>query len=303
MKAGRRERRAMLGGQGPGSPGWPPGAWIDATNWIQPGPGTRGWFSVRRLTDPCRLTSVELSDDALVLHGRAAFDEPALFVTRPVVGGEEEIPLELDGRDFTARIQVRDVLGHTQPDDPFGQRTTRVFRMRDAEGQQRVLLWTAGEDAVSWAEGGRVVTLTRSTGGYVNLHEAPVRTTALNIVAEGNELVVRGSDGVDVTFGWRRYLTESDDHLDVPCRRTVTADGWAAAADLDLLVPATVVKPSVDPLASLADWILFATRPDGSAHAVQCEPFLCSRLPLTITRGAHALAVRPHAGTLHVEVR
>jgi CDP-glycerol glycerophosphotransferase len=63
------------------------------------------------------------------------------------------------------------------------------------------------------------------------------------------------------------------------------------------------VKVSVDPLASLADWILFAVRPDGTSHAVQCEPFLCSRLPLTISRGQHALAVRPHAGTLHVEVR
>ncbi|MEU4193021.1 glycosyltransferase [Kribbella sp. NPDC026611] len=303
MKSGRRVRRAMLGGQGPGSPGWPPGAWIDATNWIQPGPGTRGWFSLRRLTDPCRLTSVEQTDDALVLHGTASFDEPALFVTRPVVGGEEEIPLEVSGRDFTARIMVRDVLGQTQPDDPFGQRTTRVFRVRDAEGQQRVLLWTAGDAAVSRVEDGRVVTLTRSTGGYVNLHEAPVRTTAVSVVAEGNMLVVRGSQGGDVTFGWRRYLAESDDHLDVPCRRTETADGWSAAADVDLLIPATVVKASVDPLAALADWILFATRPDGTAHAVQCEPFLCSRLPLTISREAHALAVRPHAGTLHVEVR
>jgi hypothetical protein len=56
-------------------------------------------------------------------------------------------------------------------------------------------------------------------------------------------------------------------------------------------------------LASLADWILYATRPDGTSHAVQCEPFLYSRLPLTISRDAHALAIRPHAGTLHVEVR
>jgi hypothetical protein len=65
----------------------------------------------------------------------------------------------------------------------------------------------------------------------------------------------------------------------------------------------TAVRVSVDPLAALADWILFATSPDGTAHAVQCEPFLCSRLPLAITHGTHALAVRPHAGTLHVEVR
>ncbi|MFF0266585.1 glycosyltransferase family 2 protein [Kribbella sp. NPDC004536] len=304
MRSGRRVRTGMLGGQGPGSPGWPPGAWIDASNWIQPGPGKNGWFALRRLTDPCRLTAVEQTEDELVLHGRASFDEPTLHLSRPVVGGEEEIPLQVDGRDFTARLPVRELLDAANHDDPFGQRTTRVFRVHDAEGGQKVLLWTAGDAAVSRVVDGRVVTLTRSTGGYVNLHESPIRTTAVTAVADGKELVVRGSAGGDVTFSWRRYLADSDDHLDVACRRTVAADGgWSVAVDVEALVPVTAVQVSVDPLAALADWILFATRADGTAHAVQCEPFLCSRLPLAIDCGTHALAVRPHAGTLHVEVR
>ncbi|MEU4603170.1 glycosyltransferase [Kribbella sp. NPDC023972] len=303
MKSGRRQRRGMLRGQGPGSPGWPPGAWIDEANWIQPGSGKHGWFALRRLTDPCRLTSVERTPDALVVRGRSSFDGPSLLVTRPVKGGEEKVPLEVEGRDFTARLPIRDILAQTNPDDPFGQRTTRSFRLRGPEGQHRVLLWTAGESAVSHVGGGRVVTLTRSTGGYVNLHESPIRTTATAAVADGNMLVVRGSEGGDVDFGWRRYLADSDDHLDVACRRTVTEDGWSAAVDVDALIPAAAVRVSADPLASLADWILFATKSDGSSHAVQCEPFLCSRLPLTISRDRHALAVRPHAGTLHVEVR
>ncbi|GAA2820516.1 glycosyltransferase [Kribbella solani] len=303
MRSGRRERKGMLGGQGPGSPGWPPGAWLDETSWIQPGPGKAGWFSLRRLTDPCRLTSVEQTADELVLRGHASFDEPSLVLSRPIVGGDEEIPLELDGRDFTARLPIQHILDAANPDDPFGQRTTRVFRMRGLEQVPRVLLWTAGDTAVSRTVNGRVVTLTRSTGGYVNLHESPIRTTATYASTSDNQLVVRGTDGRDVTFSWRRYLAESDDHLDVPCRRTGSADGWSAEVDVDALIPVTAVKQSVDPLAGLADWILFATSPDGEAHAVQCEPFLCSRLPLAITHGAHALAVRPHAGTLHVEVR
>jgi hypothetical protein len=303
MTSGRRHRRGTLGGQGPGSPGWPPGAWIDAAAWIQPGPGTNGWFAVRRLTDPCRLTSVERTPDALVLHGRSSFDEPSLFVTRPIVGGEEEVPLEVDGRDFTARLPIADILEQANPDDPFGQRTTRSFRLRGPDGQQRVLLWAAGESAVSQTAGGRVVTVTRSTGGYVNLHESPIRTTATSVVATGNVLVVRGSHWRDVSFGWRRYLADSDDHLDVACRRTLSGDGWEAAVEVDALIPAAAERVSDDPLASLADWILFATAPGGSSHAVQCEPFLYSRLPLTIARAAHVLAVRPHAGTLHVEVR
>jgi CDP-glycerol glycerophosphotransferase len=303
MTSGRRHRRGTLGGQGPGSPGWPPGAWIDEAGWIQPGPGTNGWFAVRRLTDPCRLTSVERTPDALVLHGRSSFDEPSLFVTRPIVGGEEEVPLEVDGRDFTARLPIADILEQANPDDPFGQRTTRSFRLRGPDGQQRVLLWAAGESAVSQTAGGRVVTVTRSTGGYVNLHESPIRTTATSVVATGNVLVVRGSHWRDVSFGWRRYLAHSDDHLDVACRRTLSGDGWEAAVEVDALIPAAAERVSDDPLASLADWILFATAPGGSSHAVQCEPFLYSRLPLTIARAAHVLAVRPHAGTLHVEVR
>jgi len=304
MKSGRRERRGLLQGQGPGSPGWPPGAWLDETSWIQPGPGKGGCFAVRRLTDPCRLVSVERTADGLVMHGTASFDEPSLFVSKPAVGGEDEIPLEVDGRDFTARLAIADIVAQANPDDPFGQRTTRVFRLRDPEGQQRVLLWTAAASAVSHTLDDRVVTLTRSTGGYVNLHESPIRTTATVAVADGNMLVVRGAHWRDVEFSWRRYLADSDDHLDVACRRTSSSgDGWAAGVEVDTLIPVTAVKTSVDPLASLADWILFATRPDGSSHAVQVEPFVCSSLPLTISRGSRVLAVRPHAGTLHVEVR
>jgi CDP-glycerol glycerophosphotransferase len=293
LRAGGIRRRDRLRGQQPGSPGWPPGAWIDDLNWIQPGPGKDGAFAVRRLPDPCRLTSVEQTPEALVLHGRSAFDEPTLFVSRPLSGGEVALPLEVHGRDFTARLPIRPILEEINPDDPFSQRTTRAFRMRDPEGHEQVLLWTAGERLVSHAEGGRVVMLTRSTGGYVNLHESPIRTTATAAVAAGNMLVVRGPDWGDVGFSWRRYLPDSDDHVDVECRRTVSDDGWAAVVDLAALSGDRSTEP--------ADWILFATRPDSTSFAVQCEPFLSSQLPLTLTRNNRTFAVRPQAGTLHLK--
>ncbi|MEV6266383.1 glycosyltransferase family 2 protein [Kribbella sp. NPDC051936] len=288
LRAGGIRRRDLLRGQKAGSPGWPPGAWIDATNWIQPGPGKDGAFAVRRLADPCRLTSVEQTPGALILHGRSAFDEPSLFVSRPLSGGEEELPLEVHGRDFTARLPIGPILAEVNPDDPFSQRTTRAFRVRGPQGREQVLLWTAGDRLVSHAEGGRAVMLTRSTGGYVNLHESPIRMTATAAVAAGTMLVVRGPDWGDVDFSWRRYLPDSDDHVDVPCRRTVSDDGWAAVVEMAALDP--------------AEWILFATLPDDTAHAVQCEPFLSSRLPLTVNRAPRTLTVRPLAGTLHLEV-
>ncbi|MGZ0149277.1 glycosyltransferase family 2 protein [Kribbella sp. WER1] len=288
LRAGGVRRRDRLRGQKAGSPGWPPGAWIDDTNWIQPGPGKEGAFAVRRLPDPSRLTTIEQTPDALILRGRSAYDEPSLFVSRPLSGGEEQVPLELHGRDFTAWLPIQPILEEINPDDPFSQRTTRAFRMREPGGREQVLLWTAGDRLVSHAERGRVVMLTRSTGGYVNLHESPIRMTATAAVAAGNKLVVRGPDWGDVAFSWRRYLPDSDDHVDVECRRTVSDDGWAAVVDMEALEP--------------AEWILFATAPDGTAHAVQCEPFLSSKLPLTVTRGAHTLTVRPLAGTLHLDV-
>lgn len=42
---------------------------------------------------------------------------------------------------------------------------------------------------------------------------------------------------------------------------------------------------------------------DGSAHAVQSEAFLTSRLPLRIDHSGHELVLGPRAGTLHLEVR
>ncbi|MEU4193024.1 glycosyltransferase [Kribbella sp. NPDC026611] len=286
MRVGGIRRQDVLRGQRAGSPGWSPGSWIDGTNWIQPGPGKDGCFAVRRLSDPCRLTAVEQTPDALVLHGRSAFDEPSLFVTRPLSGGEEQIPLEVSGRDFTAWLPVQPILEEINPDDPFTQRTTRAFRVRGSDGREQVLLWTAGDRLVSHAEGGRAVMLTRSTGGYVNLHESPIRQTAVSAVAAGKMLVVRGPDWGDASFAWRRYLEDSDDHVDVECRRTVSDDGWAAVVDIADLGP--------------AEWILFATMPDGTSHAVQCEPFLSSRLPLAVRRGRRTLTVQPLAGTLHV---
>jgi len=290
LRVGRVRRQDLLRGLHAGSPVWPPGGWIDETTWIQPGSGPDGCFAVRRLTDPCRLTSIEQTPDALVLHGRSSFEEPSLFVTRPVVGGEEQVPIEVDGRSFVARLPIRPILEETNPDDPFTQRTTRAFRVRGPEGQEQTLLWTAGERLVSHAEGGRVVTLTRSTGGYVNLHESPIRMTATTAVADGNLLVVRGPDWGEAEFRWRRYLPDSDDHVEVACRRAVSDDGWAAVVDVDELIDGQ-------------DWILFATVPDGSSHAVQCEPFLSSRLPLAITRDAWTLVVRPNSGTLHADVQ
>ncbi|TDO35759.1 CDP-glycerol glycerophosphotransferase [Kribbella sp. VKM Ac-2527] len=313
MRSGRLRRHGKLRGQRPGSPGWPPGSWIDGTSWVQPGPGADGAFVLRKMVDSCRLTSVEKTADALVLHGRVPgeIEEPKLRISRPLAGKDQLLPVTLsgDGRDFSVRIPIRPIIDDTNPDDPFTQRTTWAFRLTGSNGEEKLLLWTAGQRAMHHLDQGRLVTLTRSTGGYVNLHEAPLRLPAedAEIVADGNgrELRISGPvmNGDDYTFAWRRYLDDSDDHLDVECRRTVEDGEWTAAIAVPELIPADVETNSTDPLASLADWILFATGPDGVSHAVQCEPFLSSRLPVDTELHGHSATLRPHAGTLHLEVR
>ncbi|MFC5265288.1 glycosyltransferase family 2 protein [Kribbella qitaiheensis] len=308
MKSGRLRQQGRLRGQRPGSPGWPPGNWIDETTWVQPGPGADGAFVLRKMVDPCRLTSAEQTSDALVLRGRVPADlqNPRLQVTRPLSGLGQVLPLEWSGRDFSVRIPFGPIIAETSPDDPFTQRTTWAFRMLGSDGVELLLLWTAGERAVSHLDQGRLVTLTRSTGGYVNLHEGPTRVVAdhCEVVAESNELRIAGFLTGGGAFSWRRFLEDSDEHVDVACRSTVSASGeWVASVGLTELIPDEVVAHSVDPLASLADWVLFATTPDGSAQAVQCEPFLAGRLPIEVEQSGHVAGIRPHAGTLHVEVR
>ncbi|GAA3574395.1 glycosyltransferase family 2 protein [Kribbella ginsengisoli] len=309
MRAGKARREGKLRGQKAGSPGWPPGNWICANSWVQPGPGADGAFVLRRMVDPCRLTSVDQFEDALVLRGRvpAALDNPQLQLTRPLSGQDQVLSVELSSdRRFSVRIPYAPIIAETNPDDPFTQRTTWAFRMVGSDGTEKLLLWTAEDQAVNHLEQGRLVSLTRSTGGYVNLHEGPARLVAERalIVAESNELRISGPlTDVTHSFSWRRYIDDSDDHLDVACRSALSDGQWTASVKLPALVPENPVAHAVDPLASLADWVLFAVAADGSAQAVQCEPFLASRLPLVIEQNGHMLGVRPHAGTLHVEVR
>jgi CDP-glycerol glycerophosphotransferase len=314
LRSGRLRRHGKLRGQRGGSPGWPPGAWIDDTSWVQPGPGADGAFVLRRMVDPCRLTAAEDTGDALVLRGRLPVDleDPRLQLTRPLSGQHQLLPvaLERDGRTFMVRIPVGPIIADTNPDDPFTQRTTRAIRMVGSDDESKLLLWTAEEQSVSHVDQSRLVTLTRSTGNYVNLHEGPLRLAADEAATplgeNGRQVQISGlltDEDAAHAFSWRRFIVDSDDHLDVSCRRTIADGRWTVSVDLAELIPTDQIQKSADPLASLADWILFAVAADGSSYAVQCEPFLSSRLPLEAEQDGTTAALRPHAGTLHVEVR
>ena len=131
-------------------------------------------------------------------------------------------------------------------------------------------------------EQGRPDSPTRSTGGYVNLHEGPARLIAERALFVARKNLSCGSAGPRPTS-----LTPSAaavperlllPPLDVAGRSTLcerAMDGCGEIAGADPGQPRSRTRSH--PLASLADWVLFAVAEDGSAQAVQCEPFLASR--------------------------
>jgi hypothetical protein len=311
LRSGRLHRKDSLRGQRPGSPGWPPGGWVGEGSWIQPGPGRDGAFTLKRLVHPWRLSSATVDGDSFVIAGRlpADVEQPRLVLNRTLSGEDLVLDLDIeelaDGFAFTARIPMAPIVDDANPDDPFTQRTSRGVKLA-AESGTRLLLWTDSGQAVSQVHRGRLLTLTRSPGNYANLHESPIRFAADEARVEpGASLVLSGTmwdPDHGRVFTWRRFLEDSDDHVDVACRRVVEGDRWTVSARLADLIPAAPTTSAVDP-AGLAEWILFVENADGTSYAVQSEPFLTSRLPLEFTDGDNTGILRPRAGTLHLEVR
>jgi glycosyltransferase involved in cell wall biosynthesis len=314
LRSGRLQRTGRLNGQRAGSPSWAPGRWVDG-HWVQPGAGAGGSYTVKRLANPYSLISAVVDGDAMVVTCKMppGVEDPKLTLNRTLSGEDVEFDVEVQSTDksgstFSARIPMAPIVDGANPDDPFTQRTSRGVRIGPS-GQPQLPLWTGPDQAVTTVYRGRLLILTRSPGNFVNLHESPVRTVADHVEAPGaGELVVTGpllEPDIAQAFTWRRFFDDSDDHLDVPCALSIDDETgqWSAKVALAELIPAGTTRVSIDPLASLADWILFAVAADGSAQAVQSEAFLTCRLPLELEQSGVALTLRPKAGTLHLEVR
>lgn len=309
LRSGRLIRSGELGGQRAGSASWSPGKWVGG-GWIQPAPGAKGFFTIKRVAKPSCLTSAKVDGDDLVVTGTLppGVEEPKLSLTRTLSGEDLELDVDVlssdaEGSEFAARIPLAPIVDDANPDDPFTQRTSRGVKIGPS-GAPALLLWTGPEQAVTAVYRDRLVILTRSPGNFINLHESPIRLVADAVDRpSADELVVSGPLDAPEAFTWRRFLEDSDDHVDIPCRLNAADGRWSAGVDLDDLIPDEAVRSTIDPLANLAEWILFAVMADGNAHAVQSEAFLTSRLPLRIDHSGHELVLGPRAGTLHLEVR
>ncbi|MEH0844596.1 glycosyltransferase family 2 protein [Micromonospora sp. CPCC 205711] len=309
FRSGLLRRRGTVSNPQPGNPQHATGGWVSDDVWIQPGGTSTGELALRKSVRPVELTGAVVSDDALTLSGRLPADLTGAYLQLSRSAGNLRVDLDTrpDGSRtaFTARIPLDDLHDSVNPDDPFTQRTARVPSIESDQGR-RLLLATGLDAAVSTVHHGRLITVTRSPNQYVNVFEGPVQLRAEQVrIDAGDRLVVTGRRWDDGPLGdvvWRRYLDDSDDHVDVPCELRADTDGWSAAVDLvDLHVPPLADQPAHR---MLADWTLFALpAAGGSPYALQADGFLIARLPLDAETGGRSTSLRPRSGRLHLEVR
>jgi CDP-glycerol glycerophosphotransferase len=210
-----------------------------------------------------------------------------------------------DGTAFTSRMPLADLVDASNPDDPYLQHTVWIMRLETASGRQLVLL-TGLAESLPHLQRSRLVTLTRSPGGFVNVVDSPPRLAATEATVKDAAtgpgiLLVTGrawATELDPRFGWRRFLAASDNYVEVACRTAGEADRWSAAADI-----AELVAQSPDDATGPAEWGLFVTPPGGAAYPLGTDPFLASQLPVSVAHGNRTIVVRPRTGTFHLEIR
>jgi hypothetical protein len=310
MRRGLLRRDSKLRNMRPGNPQYPLGAWVADDVWIQPTRASSGQLMLMQLLEPYEVTSARVEDGAFVLSGRLPGVPAGTHFRLSRSSGAAVVPMRIDrdadGAAFTARLPFETIIDATNPDDPFTQRTVRVPSVGD--GDQNLLLATGLERSVWAVHEDRLVTLTRSPANYVNLHEGPVRPVAetLEVTPDGSRLTVGGPrlDAGTTRFVWRRFFANSNDYVDAECQVEYLDGNWVAGIDVAALMPTPdmIGQSSVDPLANLVDWTLFAESPGDSAYAVQLDVYLFDRLPIDLRLGERRLKLQPRAGTAHLEI-
>jgi CDP-glycerol glycerophosphotransferase len=309
LTSGVVHRTGVVGGLQSGSPLWSHGAWVGDTSWLQPSRGGDGRLALKRYDDPCRLESARADGDAIVVSGAipGQLTVASLDLARSGGGGATvTVPLSLreDGprTAFSGRVPLAGLVAAGNPDDPYLQHTVWIMRLRSGDSSQLVLI-TGLDESVTHVHGSRLVCLSRSPSGFVNVIDSPVRPTATGAALDGSsgELVVSGPAWPAATTGefeWRHFLEDSDDYVSVPCRTAVDGETWHAAVDLAGVVAECTEQAGT----GRAEWTLFTVAPDGAAPLLT-DAFLAGRLPLEHEHDGHTVTVRPRTGVFHLEVR
>ena len=316
-------RRAMLTAAYAGSPQYPDGCLLADNVYLQPGLTAGNVYAIHRVAYPTMLESVTADDETLTLTGVVpeTTRTAQLVVFRPA--GEVEFEAELspagpESQRFTVTMDAAAVLDGDGEDDPFLHSATRRVVLRTEVGDLD-LRWPhydgtvdvivkggqseLNDDASTAALGDRLVELTRSRFGLLNLSHGLVKPTVRRVEHVGAEMVVRGPhhqlDVVD-RLVWRLYLPNSDDYLDVPCTVELDGDEFCARVAAVDLIPEQ--DRPVLPGAPAADYTLFWRGDDGDTP-LPLQAAAATSLPIERWLGGRHLLATTVANSARMQVR
>lgn len=300
-------RTSMLTGAGPGAPHYPQGTFFSPDQYLQPGLTAGNVFCVHRVAFPTVVDEISAHDGAFRIVGTTS--EPArrahLVVSRP--DGEVTFPAETaaasdGGTRFTIDVDAQELVSEDSPDDPFLHTATRKLLLRTEFGDMD-LTWSSYERDAVVARDAERVTITRSRFGGAALTFGPTVPTLRSAVVEDDVVTLRGSHfGLAVLSGlsWRKYLPDSDDHVDVEAVARCEEDDFVISTALRDLIPDEDLP--TQPGAPAADHTLFFTA-DGYNTPVGIEPAGLQDLPVERLVDGRIVLVTSVAGGVRVQVR
>lgn len=298
-----------------GSPVWARGGWVNDRIYCQPGRSITGEIQLTWIPDPWVLLEAAVDGDQMRLTARAP---RALQIARLVLKGSDFAePLEYpatcriqDGRTIIeASIPLRDVLEHTDDDDPFLKTTARQVQLR-ATGGSYNLIWEAPRTSVGAVLGDHMFRLTRTTAGEVCLRETAPRPTASTASVQRDDngdavLLLSGHNWTgqdDWILTWRRYLPGGEEFVELPAGHTVGTT-WMARTPLAGLLDVPARTSDLDTIAPVAHWTLFATSAAaGVSTGVLPEPFLVETLPVLHHTPGRRAVLREQADTVALDI-
>lgn len=275
-------RKLPLRGIEGGSPSWPGGTWLQPDTWVQTSTRNDGALQIVKTTRPAVVESVTTDGAGFVVEGRvfAEVDSANITVVRKAPFTSSAVPVVMLERGPVSRFRVRidpdDLAAGETPEDPYTLQNSWDLRLA-VPNRVHALMWPTWYVSVDLARDGFVYSLTSSAGNFLRAVREPPRVKADSVRFDGQVVVAEGGwwePARPERMTWRRFLPNSDDHVDIECDIAVNGGRWSARA---LLADAVA---SLDGPDSVADWTLHITTSDGEDNSVVCTPRAGSLLPL-----------------------
>ena len=310
LRVEKLRRVGLLKGLCEGSPTFPCGIWLRPGERVTPGRANGDILTVRRELNPAVLNNVDVLPGGLRLSGYLPehCSRVALRVDRPAAVGMIQVPCKViengAASRYTVLLDPAAVIADDMPDDPFTLRATRRLTLTTDAGDF-TMTWPDYLDDTAVLVGDKLVKLTRTPYGLATLTHGPPTPAAIDVQAHDGSVMARGRwwrPRRPSVMTWRRYLTNSDNHIDVPTDLRVDNEGiWSAAALLTDLIPPVKTIP-LQLGGPKADWALFVGWA-GDEDVVATHPGTAQLLPISLVFQGYDAVVVTHTESIRIQVR